>query len=92
MYGHGAFTFMAMKPAGKAIIVLAIVGALGAGIWKSGMLDKVPTAAPVTVIAVEPAMAPSTPPTPAPAVQPTPVQEAPKAKDALDALIHEQKK
>ena len=93
---------MAMKPAGKAIIILAIVGAVGAGVWKSGLLDKAPVPvsvhptlmpepaaaaapAPVAPVAVAPA-------SPAPAAPAAPTPAAAPAKDAMDALIHEQKK
>ena len=82
---------MAMKPAGKAIIILAIVGAVGAAIWQSGLLDKAPV--PVSIhpaLMPEPA-APSVPAATAQAA-PAPTPAAAPVKDAMDALIHEQKK
>lgn len=90
---------MAMKPAGKAIIILAIVGAAGAAVWQSGLLDKAPVP-----VSVHPALMPE-PTAPAPVAAPAiaapaaPAQAAPAptpaaapVKDAMDALIHEQKK
>lgn len=31
---------MAIKPAGKAVIIALVVGAIGVGIWKTNLLDK----------------------------------------------------
>lgn len=91
---------MAMKPAGKAIIILAILGVVGVSVWKTGLLDKAapvaaqPSLMPEPAAQVTPAPVVASPAAPAP-VAPAATAAVPAvapAKDAMDALIHEQKK
>ena len=70
---------MHVKPAGKAVIIFAVVGLIGAVAWKSGALDKVPTPVPVTATTAEPVASP--PPLDVPLVAVAPV-DAPKAPEA----------
>lgn len=86
---------MAMKPAGKAIMVGVIAAAAGLGIWFSGALNKLPETAKAPAPA-EQAVVPQVPPAPVEAAAPAPAYSAPAAPTAqdaaLDALINKAKK